>query len=198
MNDRSALKALIDVAQVLESLGVRFHIGGSMASAVHGEPRQARGIDLVVDISQQQARELVRRLADRYYGDEDRAAEAVHRRRAFNLIELQDGFKLDLFCLGDSAFDRTEFERAVALDLGDPPEIRVRVQDRRRHRAAQAAVVSRWRWPVRPAVERCRRHVAGLSRHDRSSLPAAEGRRVAAQWMARSSRAGEQRLAQLS
>lgn len=128
MNDRSVLKALIDVTQVLESLGVRFHIGGSMASAVHGEPRQTRGIDLVVDISQPQARELVRRLADRYYGNEDRAAEAVHRRRAFNLIDLQGGFKLDLFCLGDSAFDRAEFERAVALDLGDPPEIRVRVK----------------------------------------------------------------------
>ncbi len=128
MNDRSALKALIDVAQVLEDLGVRFHIGGSMASAVHGEPRQTRGIDLVVDVSQPQARELVRRLAERYYGDEDRAAEAVHRRRAFNLIDLQGGFELDLFCLGDSAFDRAEFARAVALDLGDQPEIRVRVK----------------------------------------------------------------------
>jgi hypothetical protein len=99
-----------------------------MASSVHGAPRQTRDIDLVVEISQSQARELIRRLADRYYGDEDRAAEAVRRRSAFNLVDLHGGFKLDIFCLGGTAFDRIEFERAVTVDLGEPPEIRVRVK----------------------------------------------------------------------
>ena len=38
------------VADALESLGIRYFIGGSMATAVHGVARSTMDVDLVVDL----------------------------------------------------------------------------------------------------------------------------------------------------
>ena len=46
-----ALHVALQVIEALGSLGVRYHIGGSLASSVHGIMRQASGIHLVVALS---------------------------------------------------------------------------------------------------------------------------------------------------
>ena len=38
------------VADALESFGIRYFIGGSMATAVHGVARSTMDVDLVVDL----------------------------------------------------------------------------------------------------------------------------------------------------
>ncbi len=85
-------------------------IAGSLASALHGEPRSTQDIDLVVDPTPEQLAVLVDGL-DRqrfYVGD---AFGALERRDQFNIIDVTTGWKVDLIVRKDRPFSQTEFDR---------------------------------------------------------------------------------------
>ncbi len=69
MADWKSLKGVLEVVDVLEELEIPYHVGGSLASSVHGVPRQTNDLDLVVDMTQAAAAILVLRLRDRFYID---------------------------------------------------------------------------------------------------------------------------------
>jgi hypothetical protein len=106
-----SLELLLKVVEVLEDLGVSYHVGGSFASSVHGNPRQTRDADVVADLPASAVPTFVSRLQDEFYLDADRIVQAIQRRSSFNLIHLTTGFKIDIFLLGTGAFDRSEFAR---------------------------------------------------------------------------------------
>ena len=112
----AALEVAWLVIEALATLGVRYHLGGSYASSIHGIPRQTQDIDLVAALTPVTAVALARRLADRFYVDEESARSAAGSRMSFNLVHLDSGIKVDVFVLGDSPFDREEFERAVPVE----------------------------------------------------------------------------------
>jgi hypothetical protein len=55
----------------------------------------------------------------------------VEQRPSFDVLHLPDGVKVDVFCLGDSAFGRSEFARAQPTRLfGDEPvQLRVKTAE---------------------------------------------------------------------
>jgi len=106
-----SLELLLKVVEVLEDLGVPYHVGGSFASSVHGNPRQTQDADVVADLPASAVPAFVARLQDEFYLDADRIRHAIQRRSSFNLIHLTTGFKIDIFLLGTGAFDRSEFAR---------------------------------------------------------------------------------------
>ena len=112
-----AIQVALLVIEALTALGVRYHIGGSYASSIHGVPRQTQDIDLVAALAPDTAAALARRLADRFYVDEASARSAARDRKSFNLVHLDSGMKVDVFVLGDSPFDREEFELAVPIEV---------------------------------------------------------------------------------
>lgn len=118
-SDPEGLRVAFLVLQVLDRLGVPYHIGGSYASVVHGIPRQTQDVDLVVDLRQDRVRELVQALAGEFYVDEQAVTTAVAERASCNLIHLATGIKVDPFIKGASAFDMEEFKRKVSVRLGD-------------------------------------------------------------------------------
>jgi hypothetical protein len=122
------IEVLLQVASILDDLGIEFHVGGSFASAVHGEPRQTRDIDLVIALREPDVGPLVVRLGDGFYSSEPALRAAIRDRRASNLVHLASGIKIDLFVRGDAPFDRSEFERAGAVDIGGDPSRSVRVK----------------------------------------------------------------------
>jgi hypothetical protein len=77
------------VIDLLEELGVRYHLGGSFASAIHGVPRQTMDADLVVDLGPGRVVALVDRLRGLFYVDLEVAKEAVTSRGSFNAIHLE-------------------------------------------------------------------------------------------------------------
>ena len=50
-----SLQALFAVIDVLDRLGVAYHVGGSLASTIHGVPRQTLDADLVADLGPERA-----------------------------------------------------------------------------------------------------------------------------------------------
>ncbi|PWB74147.1 MAG: hypothetical protein C3F15_08295 [Holophagae bacterium] len=118
----STLAVVLEVVGILEELGVKYHLGGSFAAAVHGVPRQTRDADVVVDLDAGSAAQLVERLGGDFYIDANAAAVAVARRGTFNAIHLATGFKVDFFVAGSGDFDAGELDRSeLQLIAADPP-----------------------------------------------------------------------------
>ena len=120
-SDPEALQVAFHVLEVLDNLGVSYHLGGSYASAIHGIPRQTHDGNLVVDFFPGHAMSLTKALEGEFYVDEQAVARAVRERTSFNLVHLATGVKVDLFVKGSSAFDEAEFGRRVVVRLGDDP-----------------------------------------------------------------------------
>ena len=85
---REYFQALEPLLETFDALGIRYHIGGSVASSACGIARATLDIDLVADLSESHVRPLFGRLHDAYYIDEDRVRDAVACRSSFKMIHL--------------------------------------------------------------------------------------------------------------
>jgi predicted nucleotidyltransferase len=68
------------VTAVLDRLGVRYSIGGSIASAFAGEPRSTLDVDIVVALAPAEADSLADALSADFYLDRARLQHAVATR----------------------------------------------------------------------------------------------------------------------
>lgn len=108
---------LLAVAAALDALGVRWAIGGSIASGAHGEPRSTNDIDIVAELDEIAARELVSLLGGAFYADADAAADAARRRSSFNVIDNVGFTKIDAFIPGRGPLGTGPLDRARQLDI---------------------------------------------------------------------------------
>ncbi len=108
------LSVVRQVTAALEGLGVRYVIGGSWASMVHGTVRATMDADIVAELRPGHAAPLVAALGDAFYTPGAAAvAQAIERRAPFNLIHLATRFKIDLFPAGGRPFDEQQLARRV-------------------------------------------------------------------------------------
>ena len=106
------------VIDALERAGVEHMVVGSFASTFHGTPRTTRDIDIVVRASADQVRSFVKGLPEsKWYADSSAAVEAHTRSSMFNVIDLENGWKVDLIFLKPDAFAESEFSRRQAVEL---------------------------------------------------------------------------------
>lgn len=125
MTASDLLAALVPVVDALDALGVRYFVGGSVASSAHGVPRASIDADLVAELAEQHVVPLVTRLRATYYLDEERVRAAVAARRSFNLIHLATMFKVDVFVSKQRPFDREALSRAGPAPLEDAADARL-------------------------------------------------------------------------
>lgn len=119
--DPEALQVAFLVLDILDSLGRRYHLGGSYASSIHGIPRQTHDVDIVCELHLGDEDYLAPRLEADFYYNRDRMRQAISARSSFNLIHLTTGVKVDIFPKGETPFDDEELERSLTLTLGEPP-----------------------------------------------------------------------------
>jgi len=110
------------VIDALEKLGIRYLIGGSLASAMHGEPRSTMDADLVADLRLEHAEPLARALAGAFYVDADAIRDAVRNQRSFNAIHMETMFKVDVFARKNRPYDNTQLARRVQQIVATEPE----------------------------------------------------------------------------
>ena len=122
MNAIDPIAVAAQVATILEELGVRYVIGGSVASSVFGEPRSTLDLDLMIEIDESTARQLADRLRHDFYVDEDDAVDAVRRGSSFNAIHFSTSMKVD--CFVAEPFARHQLRRRRALKIrADMPDL---------------------------------------------------------------------------
>ena len=105
------LAALSPVARALKFLGVRYYVGGSLASSVRGLPRSSIDVDGAAELLPPHVGPLVAALGGEFYVSEPRVKEAVEARRSFNVIHLATMMKVDVFVARRRPFDRALFDR---------------------------------------------------------------------------------------
>ncbi len=125
MVDGEALQVTQLVTRVLDSLDIRYVIGGSMASIVHGMIRTTMDVDIVADLNAEQVESFISGLQGVFYIDEQMILQAVQRRSSFNLIHLQSMFKVDIFIPKERPFDQQQLNRRVSEQIGDSPDDRL-------------------------------------------------------------------------
>jgi hypothetical protein len=103
---------------LLERVGIPYMVTGSVASSHHGRPRTTHDADIVIDPDVEAFERLLLLVVEAglYVGAET-ARDALRRRRQFNLIDPDSGFKVDLILRKDRAFSREEFARRQRVDL---------------------------------------------------------------------------------
>jgi len=113
----SILEVATLVAAALESCGIRYLIGGSLASAYAGEPRSTLDIDFVVDITIARVPGLAAALGADFYFDAQTFAAAIRSGTSVNAIHEPSGIKVDFF-IAHSKLDRQQMDRRILRQIG--------------------------------------------------------------------------------
>ena len=117
----SHLDLAVDIAKLLEDIGVRYVIGGSVASSLIGEPRSTVDVDIAVELGDQDLEPFFERVRPSFYVPETDAARAVHEKDSFTIIHNDAALKIDLFVLGDGLLDVNQIGRRVSFQVPSQP-----------------------------------------------------------------------------
>ena len=82
------------VARALEECGVRYLVGGSLASSISGEPRSTLDVDLVVELAESEIDRFVRAMGGEFCAEVDSLRRAVREKSCANLIHLGTSTKV--------------------------------------------------------------------------------------------------------
>jgi hypothetical protein len=111
------LSTVAAVARALEAAGAPFVVGGSLASSLQGIPRATFDVDLVAELAASEVDAFVRALGERFYADEERIRDGVARRASFNVVDLENGFKADVYLAADDELGRLQHARRQTIEI---------------------------------------------------------------------------------
>jgi len=115
------LDLAVDVAELLEELGVPYVVGGSVASSLIGEPRSTIDIDIAVQLTLADLPLLIDRVRPTFYVPDSDAARAVQEKDSFNIIHTDAALKVDLFVLGHDVLDVNQLDRRIRVEVPTQP-----------------------------------------------------------------------------
>jgi hypothetical protein len=119
LNEPDPVELAARIAEVLERLGVRYLLGGSLASTALGEPRATLDVDIVADLGPDRVGPWLEGLGDEFVGDRDGIDEEVQRRGSFQLIHSPTMTRIDVFVPEWTGVNLWKWERRRRLVL-DP------------------------------------------------------------------------------
>ena len=111
------LEVALAVGQALESIGVEYFLGGSMASSFQGQPRLTNDLDFVVLMRATDIEPFKTALGPDFEVDEQGLAEAVRRKGSWNIFHLPTVTRVDLFVVKDGEYDAEEFLRKRPFEV---------------------------------------------------------------------------------
>ena len=126
------------VAEVFDLLGIRYVIGGSVASGIYGNPRSTNDADFIADVRPEHVDGIVEHLREEFYADRDMIADAIAREGSFNVIHYDLAFKVDVFVCGTDAFRVAQLARRVTHETEDGRSFDIA--------SAEDTVVAKLRW----------------------------------------------------
>ena len=114
-------QVVLEVARVLDRLGVPYAVGGSLASSLHGIPRSSQDGDLVADLHTEHVQPFLSAITSLFYVSPERVLQAVRRRSSFNIVHLKTAIKVDIFVLSTDPLSLQEMARRQVLPVPGAP-----------------------------------------------------------------------------
>ena len=111
---------VIDLLELLQSLGIQFMVGGSFASSAWGQPRQTYDLDLAILLKPSDIKRLHEATRRDFMGSESQMLEAIESTeefRSFQLLHFEETFKIDFFVLQPSEYVSESLSRAQPYEL---------------------------------------------------------------------------------
>jgi hypothetical protein len=112
----------LGVAEILEACGLRYLVGGSLASSMSGEPRSTLDVDIVVAMTESDVGKVTEGLRVEFDVDEQAVARAVRERSSVNVFHRSSAIKVDLFVLGGSPLDEEPMNRRQRVQVTANPD----------------------------------------------------------------------------
>jgi hypothetical protein len=112
----------LSVAQILEACGLRYLVGGSLASSMSGEPRSTLDVDIVVAMTESDIGTVTEALRVEFDVDERAVARAVRERSSVNVFHRASAIKVDLFMVGGSQLDDEQMNRRQRIQVTADPD----------------------------------------------------------------------------
>jgi hypothetical protein len=109
---------LREITAALNRVGIRYAIGGSLASSARSIWRTTMDVDLVAAIAPSQATAFVQALGPDWYADVDEVRKSIAAGSAFNVIHMRNVLKVDIFPAHE-LFHSTQLDRATVLPLAE-------------------------------------------------------------------------------
>ena len=91
-----SIRVTLLVTDAFEKLGVRYAVGGSLSSSLHGVMRSTLNVDIVADMCLEHIQPLVAALSSEFYADDEMMRDAIETHGSFNLIHYGTSFKVEL------------------------------------------------------------------------------------------------------
>ncbi len=115
-------KLLTKVFDRLEGLQISYLVGGSFATGVHGNVRQTNDLDILIDLKPDQVSEFVAEFSKDSMVSEEEILDAIESRRpyaCFQVLLIDEFFKLDCFVLQTDSFSQSEMSRRVTIAISE-------------------------------------------------------------------------------
>ena len=110
------------VADAFETLGLRYTVGGSLASSMSGEPRSTLDVDMVVALREVDIVPLVAMIGTEFYVSDEALRRAVREHSTANLIHHETSVKIDLFVAGSTPLDEIQLARRRRVQVSSDPD----------------------------------------------------------------------------
>lgn len=105
------IETMQDFIGKLDDLGIEYMVTGSYAMSAYGEIRMTRDIDVVIQLTENDATPFLKRFQEEYYVSDDSIRRALDRKSMFNIVSQAHGGKVDCIIQKDTEFARTSFAR---------------------------------------------------------------------------------------
>ncbi len=117
-----SIRVTLLVTDVFEKLGIRYAVGGSLSSSLHGVMRSTLDVDIVADMRLEHIQPLVAALSPEFYADDEMMRGAIEQHSSFNLIHYETSFKVDVFIPKARVFDLMQLGRRALTTVATDPE----------------------------------------------------------------------------
>jgi len=118
MNDAVEIRVLKEFSKILDTLDIRYAIGGSIASSVYGQVRFTQDADVMVEVFSSKAQLFYEKVSPLFYISKEAMQHALQTKTSFNIIHLETAFKIDIFISKAGPYDRQVLLRAAKMQLG--------------------------------------------------------------------------------
>lgn len=116
------IQVALQVADAFEACGLRYLVGGSVASSIGGEPRTTLDVDMVVAMAETDVDRFLAALGSEFYADDAAIRRAIRHHSSVSLIHQPSALKVDLFIAGGSPLDEQQIGRRRRVQVSENPD----------------------------------------------------------------------------